>query len=194
MQTTLALIAERGIDAVNHRSVAEAADLPLGSTTYWFDSRQDMLSASLRHFAELELSRLNERLVSVRRGVKSTKRLVDAFTELMIPQLGPERADAAALYALLTEAPRHPELEGVCRAWTGAWTKALSELFTELGAPDPALEARMFLAMLDGLLLNQLAAPEQDVERKLIRPALRTWFERLSREREHRDPTRRSTK
>ena len=37
----------------------------------------------------------------------------------------------------------------------------------------------MFLAMLDGLLLGQLAAPDQDVEEQLIRPALETWFSRL---------------
>ena len=38
LQTTLRLIGEQGIAAVNHRSVAKAADVPLGSTTYWFGS------------------------------------------------------------------------------------------------------------------------------------------------------------
>ena len=38
----------------------------------------------------------------------------------------------------------------------------------------------MFLAMLDGLLLGQLAAPDQDVENNVLRPALRRWFERIA--------------
>ena len=180
MRTTLELIAERGIDAVNHRSVAEAAGVPLGSTTYWFDSRQHMLGASLEHFARLEIEALNERLEGLRDGSDSIEGLVDAFTALLVPQLSSARTDAVALYTLLNEAPRHPELEAVCREWTTAWTDALAELFEGLGAPDPELEARMLLAMLDGLLLNQLATPEPDVEETVIRPALRTWFRRVT--------------
>jgi hypothetical protein len=37
----------------------------------------------------------------------------------------------------------------------------------------------MFLAMLDGLLLGQLAVPDADVEHDVIRPALRAWFSRV---------------
>ena len=37
------------------------------------------------------------------------------------------------------------------------------------------------LAMLDGVLLGQLAAPEDDVGNAVLRPALTVWFERLPR-------------
>jgi hypothetical protein len=33
--------------------------------------------------------------------------------------------------------------------------------------------------MLDGLLLEQLAAPDEDVEHSVIRPALKASFERV---------------
>jgi hypothetical protein len=35
--------------------------------------------------------------------------------------------------------------------------------------------------MLDGMLLGQLAAPDPDPERTVIRPALKAWFERVPR-------------
>jgi TetR/AcrR family transcriptional regulator, regulator of biofilm formation and stress response len=179
LQTTLRLIADEGIDAVSHRSVAEAAGVPLGSTTYWFASRQDMLRQALEHFARLEIEGLRERLGAVLGRRLSRKRLVDEFTDILVPQLGQARWRTIAQYAFLQEATRQPELEPVCREWTAAWQDALEEVFASLGVSDPRLEARMFLAMLDGLLLDQLAAPDADPERNVIRPALRAWFDRV---------------
>jgi DNA-binding transcriptional regulator YbjK len=179
LQTTLRLIADEGIDAVSHRAVAEAAGVPLGSTTYWFASRQDMLNQALEHFARLETETLRERLSGVLSKRLSRRRLVDEFTSILLPQLGETRWRTVAQYALMHEASREPELEAACREWTGAWLSALTEVFDSLGAPAPELEARLFLAMLDGLLLGQLAAPEDDVERRVIRPMLTTWFARV---------------
>jgi DNA-binding transcriptional regulator YbjK len=179
LQTTLRLIADEGIDAVSHRSVAEAAGVPLGSTTYWFASRQEMLRQALEHFARLEIETLREHLGAVLGRRLSRKRLVDEFTGLLAPQLGQARWRTVAQYAFLNEAARQPELEPVCREWTVAWQEALTEVFDSLGAPDPELEARMFLAMLDGLLLGQLATPDEDPKENVIRPALRAWFDRV---------------
>jgi DNA-binding transcriptional regulator YbjK len=179
LQTTLRLIADDGIDAVTHRSVAEAAGVSPGSTTYWFTSRQDMLLQALEYFARLEIEGLHERLDPIRDARLSRKRLVDEFTELLLPQLGSERWRTVAQYAFMQEAARQPELESVCREWSEAWEEALAELFETLGTSSPKLEAKMFLAMLDGLLLGQLAAPDDDVESAVLRPALRAWFARL---------------
>jgi DNA-binding transcriptional regulator YbjK len=183
LQTTLRLIADDGIDAVTHRSVAEAADVPLGSTTYWFSSRQEMLREALEHFARLEIETLNEHLDSVLGKRRSRRQLVDEFTDLLMAQLGDQRWRTVAQYALLQEAARRPELEAVCREWSEAWELALSGLFDSLGSTNPRLEAQMFLAMLDGLLLGQLAVPDQDFEPRILRPALNTWFARVGAER-----------
>lgn len=179
LQTTLKLIAEHGIDGVNHRTVAEAAGVPLGSTTYWFSSRQEMLLQALEHFARIEIEALRERLAGVLGGAQSRASLVDEFTEFLLPQLGEQRWRTAAQYALLQEASRRQELQPVCREWTAAWQEALAEVFSQLGVLDPTLEAKMFLGMLDGLLLEQIAAPSDDVENTVIRPVLEAWFDRI---------------
>jgi TetR/AcrR family transcriptional regulator, regulator of biofilm formation and stress response len=179
LQTTLRLIADQGIDAVGHRSVAEAAGVPLGSTTYWFSSREEMLKQSLEYFVRVEIEALNDRLAGVLGKRLSRRRLVDEFTALLVPQLEEGRWRTVAQYTLMQEAARDPELEVVCREWTAAWDDALREVFDSLGAPSPELEARMFLAMLDGLLLGQLATPDPDVEKTLIRPMLEAWFSRV---------------
>jgi DNA-binding transcriptional regulator YbjK len=183
LQTTLRLIADDGIDAVTHRSVADAANVPLGSTTYWFSSRQEMLREALEYFARLEIETLNERLDAVLGKRLSSRQLVDEFADLLMAQLGEQRWRTVAQYALLQEAARRPELEAVCREWSEAWELALSGLFESLGGTDSRLEAQMFLAMLDGLLLGQLAAPDPQFEHDVLRPALRTWFDRIRADR-----------
>ena len=101
LQTTLRLIADDGIDAVTHRSVAEAANVPLGSTTYWFKSRQEMLREALEYFARLEIETLNERLDAVLGRRLSRRQLVDEFADLLMAQLGEQRWRTVAQYALL---------------------------------------------------------------------------------------------
>jgi DNA-binding transcriptional regulator YbjK len=179
LDTTLRLIAEGGTDAVSHRAVADLAGVPLGSTTYWFSSRQAMLREALEHFALSEIETLHERLAGVLGKRLSRRRLVDQFTAHLLAQLGEARWRTVAQYALLQEAARDPELELVCHEWTAAWREALVGTFTSLGVRSPELEATMFLAMLDGLLINELATPSEDVERTVIRPALEAWFARI---------------
>src|ERR1043165_1336252 len=62
LRATLALIGERGLDAVTHRAVAERAGVPLAATTYWFESKEQLLGEALLLAAREETARL-ERLV-----------------------------------------------------------------------------------------------------------------------------------
>jgi DNA-binding transcriptional regulator YbjK len=179
LETTLRLIAEDGIDAVSHRSVAEAAGVPLGSTTYWFASRQDMLREALEDFARSEIETEREHLEGMLGKRLSRRRLVDEFTAHLLSQLEERRWRTVAQYALVQEATRQPELERVCREWTDAWVELMTEVFVRLGAQDPELEARLFLVLLDGVLVGQLAAPSEDVEHAVIRPSLEAWFARV---------------
>jgi TetR/AcrR family transcriptional regulator, regulator of biofilm formation and stress response len=65
LQAALRVISEHGVDAVSHRAVAEEAGVPLASTTYYFESLDELLEGALRLFVEEEAARitaLTERL------------------------------------------------------------------------------------------------------------------------------------
>jgi TetR/AcrR family transcriptional regulator, regulator of biofilm formation and stress response len=181
LETTVELIGREGLDAVNHRLVAQHAGVPLGSTTYWFRSRDEMVTEALVHFAREETAALAERLAAVPPASIDTRAgaAVDALTALITPQLGRERWRTVAQYALLSEAARRPELRPVVQEWNEAWWGALERLFGELGLAAGRIEARMLLAFLDGLLMQQLATPDEDFEERLLRPMLQAWLERL---------------
>jgi TetR/AcrR family transcriptional regulator, regulator of biofilm formation and stress response len=178
LEVTIELIGREGIDAVTHRRVAELAQVPLGSTTYYFASREEMLVESLKTFGHQEIAAIRARLSSLPARRPSRRRYIERLVDFLIPQLGDERWRTLAQYTLLCEAARRPELEPVAREWNQAWWAVLAELFQALKVPDPGLEARMVLAMLDGFLLEQLAAPDPDFVSSVLRPALRRVFDR----------------
>src|SRR5437588_13102902 len=60
LEAVLQIVADVGPDAVTHRRVAEVAELPLASTTYWFDSKDHLLTAALELAAERDVVRLQE--------------------------------------------------------------------------------------------------------------------------------------
>lgn len=58
LDATLRLLAERGVDSVSHRRLAAAAGVPLGSTTYYFDSGEQLQrEAFLRYIALVSRTR-----------------------------------------------------------------------------------------------------------------------------------------
>jgi DNA-binding transcriptional regulator YbjK len=178
IEVTIELVAREGIDAVTHRRVAELAQVPLGSTTYYFASREEMLVEALKAFGRQEIAAIRARLAELLTHKPSRRRYVDGLVDFLAPQLTDYHWQTVAQYALLCEAARRPELEPVAREWNQAWWAVLEELFQALKVPNPGLEARMLLAMLDGFLLEQLAAPDPDFVSATLKPALRRVFGR----------------
>src|SRR3954452_23370908 len=58
LRATLEVIRRQGLGTVTHRTVAEASGIGLGSLTYYFATKQDLLRAALRRFVEEDVARL----------------------------------------------------------------------------------------------------------------------------------------
>ena len=52
LYATLSVIAKGGVDSVTHRKVAEEANLPVGSLTYHFESRDQMIHQAFKRFLQ----------------------------------------------------------------------------------------------------------------------------------------------
>src|SRR5258708_39566126 len=78
---TLRVIASNGTDAVTHRRVAAEADVPLGSLTYYFESREDLIRESFRFY----IDEANAFILGVEQEIPPTTAagLVDAILQLM---------------------------------------------------------------------------------------------------------------
>ena len=118
LDATLRVIGRDGREAVTHRAVAEEAGVPLGSTTYYFDSRDDLLGQALEHVSALEVERY-ARLREDLRSVKSGRELADRLISELVAA-AEDRVAYIAEYELWLEAGRRPDLREAATAWCDA--------------------------------------------------------------------------
>ncbi len=160
IEAASSLLAEGGFDAVRHRAVAERAGLPLASTTYYFDSLEELVTAAVEHHAKVELEdgrqRLDE-LATRNRGVEAT---VDLVLDMLLGPLRPDReADAEAVllrYERLVGTGRRPYLRPLMRTLSAQLYELLHEIFARSGTTVDATELERLVALVDGAVVNAL--------------------------------------
>jgi DNA-binding transcriptional regulator YbjK len=156
LEAVLQIVADVGADAVTHRRVAEVAELPLASTTYWFSSKEHLLTAALELAAERDISRLTA-FAEQRSHDDPIEAIVSLVLDPVEDGLRTSRGSLIATYTLLLEAARRPALREITARWTAAYFDAGSELLRRAGSADPRGDAELLVAAADGLLIEELS-------------------------------------
>jgi DNA-binding transcriptional regulator YbjK len=178
LEAALRVIGRSGRHAVTHRAVAEEAGVPLGSTTYYFDSRDDLLRQALEHVAASEAERYDKRADELR-NVKTPRELADRLIDELV-SAAEDRIAYIAEYEIWLEAGRRPELREAAQSWCDAEQRSVAVGIEALGSSDPATDASLVVAAIDGLGERVLAREEDPAEAaKEFRPELRRLIERL---------------
>jgi len=169
-RAVIGVIAEHGIEGLTHRRVAAVAEVPLGSTTYYFATLDDLLVAGLADAAERNIADL--RAWASRSA--SDEPLVDRLVGFIQLLTGPRRPEYMAAYEVYLAAIRRPALRPIARRWDAA----LIELFAPFTARR--IEARLLVYALDGIVIDALMqehppTPEQ------IRPLCRALVKGLGK-------------
>jgi DNA-binding transcriptional regulator YbjK len=161
LDAVLRIVAAGGIDAVTHRRVAAEAGVALGSTTYYFRSRHEMLLEAFRQY----IANINAMITSLAEefpqgGLASFLDLLMAFTQRQFQN----SALLLAEYELNLFATRNPELAKEYSAWQRTLVSLVAERLEELGAERPIDTGRMFVAAVRGFELERFTRPEQSLE------------------------------
>lgn len=142
-----------GIAAVTHRAVAARAGVALGSATYYFAARDDLVVAAVEHAAGAEVARAQAvaALAPVTGSGPLAARLVEAL-------VGSDRltdpARVAALYERILEASRTPGTADQVARWTEAMLDVVASV---LGAAGVAgITPALVLALVDGSVVGWL--------------------------------------
>lgn len=147
---TLDLIAEHGVAGATYRTVAAAADIPLGSMTYHFPSREDLIFAAFERFADETFSPLDRAM----RTADGDPR--EALAQLVI-QDDVEPRTKILLAELYVLAFRHPRYAGLMRQWMGRSRDAIAR---RIDGVNP----RVVDAVQEGLGLQRWLAPDEVTE------------------------------
>lgn len=159
-----ALLRSGGFEAVRHRAVAERAGLPLSSTTYYFDSLDDLITAAAERTSLDELAEGRAQLAGLGDGPADPTELV----EIVIDQLlGPESRDGgldAVLlrYERLVGAGRRPYLAPLMRHLRGHLDALLGEILSRSGRPMAPAALRDLVSLVDGAVISALIEAHPD--------------------------------
>lgn len=157
-------LADEGMRGVTHRRVEKRANVGQGLVKYHFGTLDGLIAAIVNHMAETELGSVmrvhpEERAAALATGEvppevwRAAREAYAAITSR--PEL------VRARFELFLHAGRHPELQETIRAGRERFIDATA---ASLPCSDPRAAARMVLAVVDGLLLHQLSAPETEVD------------------------------
>jgi AcrR family transcriptional regulator len=169
----MAIIGRRGLEAVTHRSVAEAAGVSLGAISHHFGSRQALLEAALAHTAEREVERLNRLALELQSSLFDIDDWVNAMAAALAHDLERDITPRLAQYELLLTSARNPAIRELAREWRKAHLRVATVGMQAAGSERPREHGRLLVAAITGLLLKQLADPEPRFECDVLRPQLR---------------------
>ncbi len=146
---------QHGIAALSHRQVAAAAQVPLGSTTYYFGSLDELRAAAVERMlvgdAERRRLALGEQLPADVSAPDLAWRLIDVVVGL--PRLD-DPIQVALLYERLAEAVRSPELAEVLKGASGELLADVAQLLS--GTPWAGADPQAILALIDGRAIGWL--------------------------------------
>ena len=167
VEALLAIVGQRGIDAVSLREVAQEAGVSMGAVQHYFATKDEMLAYALEHWLTLSVHQRFSQRIRDRAGVTGphgTAAPVDQADQLdpvpvllalaaeFLPHDEESRADVRVALAFIERAAAQPEL---ARAMRGAFTGFKETLQALLAASDPGLDASAeglrLAALLEGL-------------------------------------------
>lgn len=134
------LIVEVGAEAVTHRMVAARAGVPLGATTQYFDTLDDLRSAAFRALAE----EVDVRLDGVRQALAERGHTPEVIAALVSESMDDKHA-VQADRAVVTAAVHDPRLRELARHFSDRLVELLEPTYGE----DRARAAMIFI---DGII------------------------------------------
>ena len=182
LRATLRLIGVRGADSVTHRAVASEAGVPLSATTYYFASKEELLEQALLLAAREETERLERLVLELSASDLSPRQWASALAAQISADVAEDPGRHVTLFELALEATRTEVLRADVREWQAALLRLGETACRAVGSPEPELDARIVVAALTGMMLEQLASGGPDFGEEVMRPALERLFARLSGE------------
>ena len=153
----LRVLARQGSRGLTHRAVDTEAEVPRGTASNYFSSRDDIIDAIL--------ARIGERLAPDPAAHAELARrppgreLFATYLKDIVHRLTADRDATLALFELRLDAARRPSVAEVLGGWLRGGLDADVAFTEDAGLPGSRWEIVLFHYALDGLILDQLTVP-----------------------------------
>ncbi|GLF94760.1 TetR/AcrR family transcriptional regulator [Streptomyces yaizuensis] len=157
----LRIAADRGLDRVSVREVASAAGVSIGAVQYYFSTKDEMLAFAFRQVVD----RTRARVSRLEPGAGPRQTLAAVLRQLL-PLDARRLAECRVYLAFAARATTSPTLAAIQNATLAAIHEELRQTLAALPAPPsghpvlhPVRDARLLLALVDGLMFDAVTAP-----------------------------------
>lgn len=169
IDSAIEVIAERGLERVTFRMVAEHAGYPPSTTSYFFATVDELVVAAVNRVAETITRRVDSLLQMAREGLLSHEQLASSLVDLVANQ---DNSGSIAQFEAYLAVRRRPELGPPVHRIMGVLEEAARQTFEVLGVADPSISARLLVGLLDGYTLHEIAWPSGPESRDMLRDLL----------------------
>ncbi|MFD5824593.1 TetR/AcrR family transcriptional regulator [Lentzea sp. NPDC060358] len=170
------LLVEGGFDAVRHRAVAERAGLPLASTTYYFDSLDELVTAAVELHGRGELESCRHRLAATpAQRLADDGVLIEFILDLLVGEAVTDTETMLLRYERLVATGRRPYLRPLMRVMSKELHELIAEIFARSGREISRDRVEELIALVDGSVVNsfiELKSDPRGVAARMLRSAL----------------------
>ena len=156
----IAVVADKGVEGLTHRAVAAVAGIPLGSTTQYFKTLDDLLAAAIVQAKKATTADLE----AWAKTLGPDTDLASAVTDYTMHALTERWGRLVVEHELYMAALRRPQLRTLSREWDEAFPAVLSQ------HTDPLI-AEAVAMVVDGMFIR--AAIHGMPEREHVEAVLR---------------------
>nr|WP_238344890.1 TetR family transcriptional regulator [Actinopolymorpha cephalotaxi] len=172
LDAAITVVADSGLRGLTHRAVDARAEVPAGSASYYFRTRVALLQAILQRLIDLDAADSATYLpFDDEASVRATDlaAMAAGWARLFTHWLGPGRQRLRARYALYLEGRHHAELHELLDTASARFVGGARELLAAAGGPDPDRDGPLLVALLDGLLYDQIIRGRPGVDEAELR-------------------------
>lgn len=194
LEAALRIVVRDGIRGVRHRAVANEADVPLSSTTYYFKDMEDLIADTFTLFAERGMANVidpfseqvfgalasfdTRELGDPERRTELIDTLVEFTVAYIVNEVTEERDHLVAEQAFMQEAVRDERLRGPAQVYRDKVASVIRQGCEKLRTPAPEHDAELVLAFFQHTEAQLLVRTEA-IDTDRLQAQVRNLFELL---------------
>ncbi|MFJ6280050.1 TetR/AcrR family transcriptional regulator [Arthrobacter subterraneus] len=168
LDAAIELLGTQGLKALTHRRIDQTAELPPGSTSNYFRTRDALLTGVADAIVEREMAEARASLAP-----SSADEFLDGLVALFDHITRSQRTVTTARLVLFMEASHDPVLREALIRGRAQIATALEPALQGLGARDPRTAAGAVMACSEGLILHRIARHDDTDVRPILELVVR---------------------
>lgn len=147
------VLALHGVSGITHRLVAQRANVSLAATTYYFDTKFDIVTEASRRTMHGYIDTFRHAAAQFNRDQPDPARFRAFAAKLLHNAVGRDRIKALCWAEITLDAHRHPESLELTKQWFAGLADVWFEMAEAAGFQQPREIARSAIDQVIGLLL-----------------------------------------